>query len=92
MLIIRYSKAYRKAYRKFSRSGRFPKEELEFVVKIIQRQERLDVSCRDHELTAEFIGHRECHIRPDLLLIYRIEDNKLVLVLVNLGSHEDLFG
>ena len=36
-------------------------------------------------------GHRECHIQPDWLLIYRIEDNVLVLTLARTGSHSDLF-
>ena len=92
MLIIRYSKAYRKAYRRISKSGRFPKKELDAVIRTIQHQERLGLSYRDHELSGELAGYRECHIRPDLLLLYQIADNNLVLVLVNLGSHPDLFG
>ena len=46
---------------------------------------------RDHALTGDWIGHRECHIQPDWLLIYRIEDNVLVLTLARTGSHSDLF-
>ena len=42
-------------------------------------------------LTGDWIGHRECHIQPDWLLIYRIEDNVLVLTLARTGSHSDLF-
>ena len=92
MLIIRHSKAYRKAYRKISESGRFPKKELDSVIDELASGKKLDASYRDHELSGELIGHRECHLRPDLLLIYRLENNNLVLVLVNLGSHTDLFG
>lgn len=92
MLIIRYSKAYRKAYRKISKSGRFPKQELDAVIKTIQSQEKLDVSYQDHDLSGGLAGHRECHLRPDLLLLYRIEDDNLILVLVGLGSHSELFG
>lgn len=46
---------------------------------------------RDHALTGNWTGHRECHILPDWLLIYRIDDNILVLTLSRTGSHSDLF-
>lgn len=45
----------------------------------------------DHPLTGNWVGHRECHILPDWLLIYRIEDDVLVLTLARTGSHSDLF-
>ena len=45
---------------------------------------------RDHALTGNWKGHRECHIKPDLLLIYR-KPNSEILVLVRLGSHSELF-
>ena len=47
---------------------------------------------RDHDLSGDWVGHRECHILPDWLLIYRIEDDVLVLTLARTGSHSDLFG
>ncbi len=47
---------------------------------------------RDHVLTGNWHGHRECHIEPDLLLIYRIDDDKKIIELVRMGSHSDLFG
>lgn len=46
---------------------------------------------RDHTLTGDWVDHRECHIKPDLLLIYRKPDEE-TLQLVRLGSHSDLFG
>ena len=46
---------------------------------------------KDHELTGDWVGHRECHIQPDWLLIYRIEDDVLVLTLARTGTHSDLF-
>ena len=47
---------------------------------------------RDHALSDNWTGHRECHVLPDWLLIYRIDDNVLVLTLSRTGSHSDLFG
>ena len=46
---------------------------------------------RDHSLSGNWVNHRELHIEPDWLLIYRIEENILVLELVDTGSHSDLF-
>ena len=47
---------------------------------------------RYHALTGNWSGHRECHIQPDWLLVYRIEDDVLVLTLARTGTHSDLFG
>lgn len=47
---------------------------------------------KDHLLSGNYKGCRECHIRPDLLLIYRIHEEVLELALVEVGSHSDLFG
>ncbi len=47
---------------------------------------------RDHALSGNWSGHRKCHVLPDWLLIYRIEDDVLVLTLSRTGSHSDLFG
>ena len=51
----------------------------------------LPSSNRDHELTGNYAGHRECHVQPDWLLIYRIEKDVLVLTLTRTGTHSDLF-
>ena len=47
---------------------------------------------KDHALTGDWIGHRECHIQPDWLLVYRVEQDLLVLTLSRTGTHSDLFG
>ena len=46
---------------------------------------------RDHDLTGDYIGFRECHIRPDWLLIYRVDGEQLMLFLFRTGTHSDLF-
>ena len=46
----------------------------------------------DHALTGNWVGHRECHILPDWLLIYRIDGDILVLTISRTGTHSDLFG
>ena len=51
----------------------------------------LDTKYRDHALTGNFKGCRECHITPDWLLIYEIYEEQLILYLTRTGSHSDLF-
>lgn len=65
---------------------------LDNIIRALSRGETLPEKYKDHELTGDWTGHRECHIQPDWLLIYRIEDNVLVLTLSRTGTHSDLFG
>lgn len=60
------------------------------VVEMLQRRETLPVRYRDHALTANRTGLRDCHIRPDWVLIHEIRETELVLLLVETGSHADL--
>ncbi|MGN1306388.1 MAG: type II toxin-antitoxin system YafQ family toxin [Faecousia sp.] len=64
---------------------------LDEVVSTLALGKTLAEKYRDHPLGGNWIGHRECHIQPDWLLIYRIEDDVLVLTLTRTGSHSDLF-
>ena len=67
-------------------------ELLEEVIAMVAMGETLPDKHKDHALTGNWVGHRECHILPDWLLIYRIEDEVLVLTLARTGTHSDLFG
>lgn len=67
-------------------------ELLEEVIAMLAMGETLPDKHKDHALTGNWAGHRECHILPDWLLIYRIEDEVLVLTLARTGTHSDLFG
>ena len=51
----------------------------------------LDAKYRDHDLSGDYKGTRECHVEPDWLLIYERRDNVLVLMLYRLGTHSELF-
>lgn len=64
---------------------------LDDIIRSLSRGETLPEKHKDHELTGNWAGHRECHIQPDWLLIYRIEENLLILTLSRTGSHSDLF-
>ena len=67
-------------------------ELLDDIIRKLARGEELPEKNRDHALTGNWIGHRECHVQPDWLLVYRIEDDILVLTLSRTGTHADLFG
>ena len=61
------------------------------VVEKLANQQPLEEKHRDHELTGKYEGFRECHIQPDWLLIYLLENETLTLTLTRTGSHSDLF-
>lgn len=60
------------------------------IIDKLANDESLPVKNQDHALTGNWKGYRECHIEPDWLLVYRKEEDKLILVLVRTGSHSDL--
>lgn len=64
---------------------------LDDVIRILSKGEALPEQNKDHALTGNFVGFRECHIKPDSLLIYKIDSGVLVLTLARTGSHSDLF-
>ncbi|SCJ71791.1 mRNA interferase YafQ [uncultured Eubacterium sp.] len=66
-------------------------ELLDEVVERLARQEELAPKFRDHELSGSYAGFRECHIQPDWLLVYRVENSELILFLSRTGTHSDLF-
>ena len=61
------------------------------AVTVLANGEKLDASYRDHELTGDYAGTHECLLEPDWLLVYEIRQNVLVLMLVRVGSHSELF-
>ena len=66
-------------------------EKLREAVNTLARGEILNEKYRDHPLAGDYNGFRECHIEPDWLLVYRVNDVELELFLFRTGSHADLF-
>ena len=66
-------------------------EHLRDVVNALANEQKLDEKYRDHRLAGNYNGFRECHIEPDWLLVYRINQNALELFLFRTGTHSDLF-
>lgn len=81
---------FKKDYKLAMKRG-LPIEELDYVIKLLVEDNPLPSLYKDHELTGAWKGFRECHIKPDWLLIYQIVKERLILSLSRTGSHSDLF-
>jgi mRNA interferase YafQ len=88
---VALSRRYKTSIKRLSRHKDFDRELLEEVVQTLARGEALLPKFRDHKLKGTYSGCRECHITSDILLVYQRQDNVLVLVLVDIGSHSTLF-
>jgi mRNA interferase YafQ len=64
---------------------------LDDIIRLLAKGESLPEKNRDHMLSGSWAGHRECHIQSDWLLVYRMENDVLLLILSRTGSHSDLF-
>lgn len=64
---------------------------LQTVMKKIENEKPLEQRLKDHPLTGNWVGHRELHVEPDWLLIYKLILNEKVVIFVRTGTHSDLF-
>jgi mRNA interferase YafQ len=87
---IRRSSQFKKDYRRIKSRG-LDTSDLRSVIMALAKGEPLGEKFRDHSLGGSYFGHRECHIRPDSLLVYLIDEDDLVLTAVRTGTHSDLF-
>ena len=90
MLTIRYSARFRKDYKTIKKRG-YDTRLLEQALDLLSTEQPLPPEYHDHDLIGDYIGHRECHITPDWLLIYKIKDGELILELTRTGTHSELF-
>lgn len=88
---IIWTNQFKKDY-KLAIKRRLEIELLDDIIRKLASGKQLLEKNKDHALMDKWVGHRECHIRPDWLLIYRVEDDLLVLTLTRTGTHSDLFG
>jgi mRNA interferase YafQ len=93
MRAIDRSSAFRRDYKREARGQHRATldDDLVPVLAALANDRPLEPRHRDHDLSGEWSGYRECHVKPDLLLIYRKTDQDL-LRLARLGSHSELFG
>ncbi len=88
MLKVNPTTRFKKDLKKAGKQGRNPSK-LKAIIDLLASGEDLPEKCRDHVLIGNYVGHRECHIQPDWLLIYKIDGEYLILV--RTGSHNVLF-
>jgi mRNA interferase YafQ len=87
-LKITWTGQFKKDYKRISRQQKDIKA-LRSIIETLSKGERLNPKHRDHKLSGQWVEHRECHIGPNWLLIYRIDRSELILE--RMGSHADLF-
>ncbi|MDP3149389.1 MAG: type II toxin-antitoxin system YafQ family toxin [Ignavibacteria bacterium] len=83
-----YSSQFKKDFKKIQSQGK-DIHLLETIVEILLKNQPLEPKYRDHKLAGKWQNHRDCHIKPDWLLIYRLIDDALYLE--RTGSHSELF-
>ena len=88
--VVKWTSSFKKDYKRAIKK-RLKIEKLDEVISHLSKGLTLDEKYRDHALSGVFEGLRECHIEPDWLLIYSIENDTLILTLTRTGTHSDLF-
>lgn len=88
---VKFTSKFKKDYKLAIKRG-YPIKLLEEAVSILANGKALPEKYVDHTLSGNWVAYRECHIQGDWLLVYRIEDDVLVLTLARTGTHSDLFG
>ncbi len=89
-LALRKTSQFEKDVKRMVKRG-LPIQELTAVIDLLLEQAPLPEKFHDHPLVGNYIGFRECHIRPDWLLIYTIHSQRLILTCMRTGTHNDLF-
>lgn len=86
------TRRFKTAYKRIRNLKGFNVETFEKVVLTLVKGERLESKYKDHQLTGNMKMFRECHLAPDILLVYQIDDGILILTLVSIGNHAQIFG
>ena len=86
---VKFTSAYKRSYKRIKKRG-LDIALLDKVIEELRQGRKLHKKYNDHVLKGNFKGFHECHIKPDWLLIYLIEDDILTLTLVDTGSHSDI--
>ena len=85
------TKRFKTAYKRVSQLPGFKATTFEEVVSTLAEGRELPSKYKDHSLTGNLKAFKECHLSPDILLIYQVDNGLLILTLVSIGSHAQLF-
>jgi mRNA interferase YafQ len=93
MYQIVYVKKFKKSFAKLVKGGlkKSIQKQIIETIDLLASGAKLPSSYRGHRLHGELSEYCECHVQGDLLLVYQIKDKELILLMVNIGSHNDLF-
>ena len=86
-----YSNKFKKSLKKCFKRG-LDVEKLRKIIKMLAETGTLPAEYRPHKLSGKYQGNWECHIEPDWLLIWQQKDLDLILLMVDTGTHSDIFG
>lgn len=90
MYQVKFTNKFKKSYKLMKKRG-YDMKLLESIIDTLRQGKKLEAKHHNHALTGDFRGYHECHIKPDWLLVYLIENDILTLTMINTGSHSDLF-
>lgn len=85
------TRRFKTAYKRVKNLKDFKKETFSEVIETLASGDTLSAKYRDHKLTGNLKNFRECHLATDILLLYQIDDGVLILTLVSIGNHAQLF-
>ena len=90
MMIVRKTNKYLKDV-ELLKKRHYDLSLLEETIEKLSNKEKLPPSYKDHSLSGQYNNFRECHIKPDWLLVYYIDEDELILFLFRTGTHSDIF-
>lgn len=88
MLLPSFTKQFDRDLKRMVKRGQ-KQDKIKFIISRLINEERLEAKYKDHRLVGNYEGRRECHIEPDWLLIYKLENE--VIIFERTGTHSDLF-
>ena len=91
MLVPCYTGQFKRDLKRLKKSGNKDTGKLKAVINLLIEGKPLSTRYRDHSLTGNYQNRRECHIEPDWLLIYKIDNHAGEIVFERTGSHSELF-
>lgn len=87
---IKKTNSFKKSIKKL-KNQKSKLQQIQIIIDKLANDEPLEIKYKDHQLTGDLQSFRECHIMPDLLLIYKKQKSLLILTCVDIGSHSELF-
>lgn len=91
MYKLEYTNKFKKELDKLKKNKKFPAKTLKNIIDKITKQEKLKPSFKNHQFQGKWKNFYDCHIKTDLILIYKINKKRKIIILARIGSHSNLF-